>query len=165
MTTPRSDATATTAGRAAGTATNTTVSTAVSTVTGTVTNSTVTGTVAGTGTGPAASTATGTALLTTAATIPAFTPPSFDRASVLAPGLVAEFLGALDRRAPSLKAAVAEARAGRYSAASLEAFVGLCLGCKIFGVLMRFGLIPEDVCEECNNVGARIRHLQEATAK
>ena len=50
-------------------------------------------------------------------------------------------------------------------AASLEAFVGLCLGCKIFGVLMRFGLIPEDVCKECNNVGARIRHLQEATAK
>lgn len=50
-------------------------------------------------------------------------------------------------------------------AASLEAFVGLCLGCKIFGVLMRFGWIPEEVCEACNNVGDRIRHLQEAAAK
>jgi hypothetical protein len=37
-------------------------------------------------------------------------------------------------------------------AASLEAFVGLCLGCKIFGLLMRVGVIPESVCEECNNV-------------
>lgn len=42
------------------------------------------------------------------------------------------------------------------SAASLEAFVGLCLGCKIFAALMRFGVIPEDVCEACNNVGARL---------
>lgn len=37
-------------------------------------------------------------------------------------------------------------------AASLEAFVGLCLGCKIFALLMRLGVIPESVCEECNNV-------------
>lgn len=50
-------------------------------------------------------------------------------------------------------------------AASLEGFVGYCLGCKIFGILMRFGLIPEEVCEECNNVGNRIRHLQEAAAQ
>ena len=41
-------------------------------------------------------------------------------------------------------------------AASLEAFVGLCLGCKVFAVLMRFGVIPEEVCEACNNVGLRI---------
>ena len=37
-------------------------------------------------------------------------------------------------------------------AASLEAFVGLCLGCKTFALLMRLGLIPESVCEECNKV-------------
>ena len=37
-------------------------------------------------------------------------------------------------------------------AASLEAFVGICLGCKIFALLMRLGLIPERVCEECNNL-------------
>jgi len=41
-------------------------------------------------------------------------------------------------------------------AASLEGFVGYCLGCKIFGVLMRLGVIPETVCEECNNVGLRM---------
>ena len=37
-------------------------------------------------------------------------------------------------------------------AASLEAFVGICLGCKIFALLMRLGVIPERVCEECNNL-------------
>ncbi len=46
------------------------------------------------------------------------------------------------------------------AAASLEAFVGLCLGCKIFALLMRFGVIPEDVCEACNNVGDRIRNVK-----
>jgi hypothetical protein len=40
-------------------------------------------------------------------------------------------------------------------AASLEAFVGLCLGCRIFAVLMRLGLIPEDICEECNDIWSR----------
>ncbi|MBV8691502.1 MAG: DUF4395 domain-containing protein [Actinobacteria bacterium] len=40
-------------------------------------------------------------------------------------------------------------------AASLEAFVGLCLGCKAFALLMRAGVIPESVCEECNNIGLR----------
>jgi hypothetical protein len=34
-------------------------------------------------------------------------------------------------------------------AASLEAFVGLCLGCKVFAGLMRIGVIPESVCERC----------------
>jgi hypothetical protein len=37
-------------------------------------------------------------------------------------------------------------------AASLEAFVGLCLGCKAFGLLMRLGVIPETVCERCNDL-------------
>jgi hypothetical protein len=40
-------------------------------------------------------------------------------------------------------------------AASLEAFVGFCLGCVIFGFLQNRGLIPEDVCEACNNVSLR----------
>jgi hypothetical protein len=40
-------------------------------------------------------------------------------------------------------------------AASLEAFAGFCLGCAIFGFLQRRGLIPEDVCEACNNVSLR----------
>lgn len=40
-------------------------------------------------------------------------------------------------------------------AASLESFVGFCLGCKIFGVLMRLGVIPETVCEACGDVSLR----------
>lgn len=42
-------------------------------------------------------------------------------------------------------------------AASLEAFAGFCLGCAIFGLLQRRGLIPADVCEACNNVSFRRR--------
>lgn len=37
-------------------------------------------------------------------------------------------------------------------AASLEAFVGLCLGCKIFAIGMRLGLVPEEICESCNDL-------------
>jgi hypothetical protein len=40
-------------------------------------------------------------------------------------------------------------------AASLEAFAGFCLGCKAFALLMRAGVIPEDVCESCNDIWAR----------
>ncbi|WP_395925594.1 DUF4395 domain-containing protein [Arthrobacter sp. PM3] len=41
------------------------------------------------------------------------------------------------------------------AAASLEAFAGFCLGCAIFGFLQRRGVIPEDVCEACNNISLR----------
>lgn len=41
-------------------------------------------------------------------------------------------------------------------AASLEAFLGFCLGCVIFGQLMRWNLIPESVCAECNDISARL---------
>lgn len=34
-------------------------------------------------------------------------------------------------------------------AASLEAFFAFCLGCKIFALLIRSGVIPEQVCERC----------------
>ncbi len=40
-------------------------------------------------------------------------------------------------------------------AALLEAALGFCLGCRIFAVLMRAGLIPDDVCEECNDLSLR----------
>lgn len=40
-------------------------------------------------------------------------------------------------------------------AASLEAFVGFCLGCAIFGLLQRRGLIPAEICEACNNITLR----------
>ncbi|MHC6593020.1 DUF4395 domain-containing protein [Arthrobacter sp. C152] len=41
------------------------------------------------------------------------------------------------------------------AAASLEAFAGFCLGCAIFGFLQRRGLIPDDVCEACNDISLR----------
>lgn len=39
-------------------------------------------------------------------------------------------------------------------AASLEAFLGFCLGCKVFALLMRVGVIPREVCESCNDIWA-----------
>ena len=44
-------------------------------------------------------------------------------------------------------------------AAFLEAAFGLCLGCKAFGLLMRTGVIPESVCEECADLSARYPSL------
>ncbi len=41
-------------------------------------------------------------------------------------------------------------------AASLEAFVGLCLGCKVFAGLMRIGVVPESACEACADVSTRL---------
>ena len=40
------------------------------------------------------------------------------------------------------------------SAAFLESALGLCLGCKAFAVLMRVGVVPEEVCERCNDIWA-----------
>src|SRR5271157_2217405 len=37
-------------------------------------------------------------------------------------------------------------------AATLESVFGLCLGCKAFAALMRAGVIPNEVCERCNNI-------------
>ncbi|GAB20406.1 hypothetical protein GOEFS_115_00460 [Gordonia effusa NBRC 100432] len=40
-------------------------------------------------------------------------------------------------------------------AALLESVLGFCLGCTIFGFLQRVGVIPDTVCEACNNIWAR----------
>ncbi len=40
-------------------------------------------------------------------------------------------------------------------AAGLEAALGLCLGCQIFALLMRVGVIPREVCERCADLGWR----------
>ena len=37
-------------------------------------------------------------------------------------------------------------------AATLESVFAICLGCKVFAVLMRAGVIPESVCERCNDI-------------
>lgn len=40
-------------------------------------------------------------------------------------------------------------------AATLEAAFAFCIGCKIFAVLMRAGVISESVCADCNDVSGR----------
>jgi hypothetical protein len=42
-------------------------------------------------------------------------------------------------------------------AATLESVFAYCVGCKVFALLMRAGVIPEDVCEECNDIWNRSR--------
>ncbi|HEV7887721.1 MAG TPA: DUF4395 domain-containing protein [Acidimicrobiales bacterium] len=39
--------------------------------------------------------------------------------------------------------------------ATLESVFALCVGCKVFAVLMRLGVIPPEVCEACNNISLR----------
>jgi hypothetical protein len=36
--------------------------------------------------------------------------------------------------------------------ATLEATLGFCAGCVVFGQLMKWGWVPQDTCERCNNV-------------
>lgn len=44
-------------------------------------------------------------------------------------------------------------------AAALEAFAGFCLGCRIFGLLMKAGVVPSSVCEDCEDLSLRIPAL------
>jgi len=46
------------------------------------------------------------------------------------------------------------------AAAMLESVFGLCLGCKVFTVLMRLGLVPEAVCEACADITDRHPELR-----
>jgi HAMP domain-containing protein len=40
-------------------------------------------------------------------------------------------------------------------ASGLESILAFCVGCQLFALLMRVGLIPESVCLECAHVGLR----------
>ncbi|GAA4411136.1 DUF4395 domain-containing protein [Fodinibacter luteus] len=46
--------------------------------------------------------------------------------------------------------------------ASLEAVVGFCAGCYVFGLLMRVGLVPEETCAACNDISLRRRETAAA---
>jgi len=47
--------------------------------------------------------------------------------------------------------------------AFLEAALGFCVGCKMFNLLMRVGIIPESVCVECSDISSRLaRQTQSA---
>lgn len=37
-------------------------------------------------------------------------------------------------------------------AASLEAFFGICIACRLFPFLVRLGLVPKEACESCNDL-------------
>ena len=41
-------------------------------------------------------------------------------------------------------------------AAGLESIFGYCIGCRVFALLMRAGLIPADVCHECADISDRL---------
>jgi hypothetical protein len=41
------------------------------------------------------------------------------------------------------------------AAALLESAFAICLGCKAFAVLIRAGVVPEQVCERCNSIWTR----------
>jgi len=45
-------------------------------------------------------------------------------------------------------------------AAFLEAAFGFCLGCRIFAGLIKAGVVPDSVCEECNDLSLRIPALR-----
>jgi hypothetical protein len=38
------------------------------------------------------------------------------------------------------------------AAATLESVFAFCIGCRIFGVLMHVGVIPQHVCERCDDI-------------
>jgi hypothetical protein len=48
---------------------------------------------------------------------------------------------------------------GLVFAAGLEAVFGFCLGCQIFGILMKFGVIPQSVCDECADFANRAKRM------
>ena len=41
------------------------------------------------------------------------------------------------------------------AAAALEGFLGFCLGCTMFGWLIRWGVIPDSICADCGDLAAR----------
>lgn len=40
--------------------------------------------------------------------------------------------------------------------ATLESAFAICVGCLVFGELMKRGVIPPEVCEACNNISLRV---------
>jgi hypothetical protein len=44
---------------------------------------------------------------------------------------------------------------GLIGASALEGFFGYCVGCTVFGWLIRAGVVPPSVCAECGDLAAR----------
>ena len=49
-------------------------------------------------------------------------------------------------------------------AAVLESGLGLCLGCIVFNQLIRWGLVPASVCQECADISGRLSERVRARA-
>ena len=49
-------------------------------------------------------------------------------------------------------------------AAGLESIFAVCLGCQVFAMLMRVGLVPENVCLECADVSGRLNAAHPRTS-
>ena len=79
-------------------------------------------------------------------------PKRFAQAIGLTFGIVALVLVALDQ--PMASRVVI---AGLVGAAFLESAFAFCLGCVMFGWLMRLGVIPQHICEECNDISSRLK--------
>jgi hypothetical protein len=47
------------------------------------------------------------------------------------------------------------------AAAFLESALGICLGCRMFSVLMRVGVVPDEVCAACADITMRYPELRE----
>lgn len=64
--------------------------------------------------------------------------------------------GALLAVAAGASTAAVVLMAGLVFAATLESVFGFCLGCVVFARLMAWGVIPDDVCEDCNDISRRL---------
>ena len=77
------------------------------------------------------------------------------------PKRFAQGIGALLSTLALVLAVTGAGTAGRVTvalvvvAATLESAAGFCIGCTIFGVLMRRGIVPGSVCEACNDIRLR----------
>jgi hypothetical protein len=77
------------------------------------------------------------------------------------PKRFAQGIGAAFTLAASITTLAAGWSVGRWilvpliGAASLEGFFGYCLGCTIFGLLIKLKLVPANVCAECSDLSAR----------
>ena len=86
-------------------------------------------------------------------------PKRFAQAIGLAVSSVAMFLHFRQGRTGAAKVALGLL----VVAAGLEAGFGFCLGCKVFALGMRFGLVPEETCRECSDIWARTAQQKESS--
>ncbi|SDB92861.1 protein of unknown function [Raineyella antarctica] len=92
----------------------------------------------------------------------AFTPKRFAAGigAVMTAALTVLWLVRFAAPAPGLGVAMLVIAAVMVLFPALEAVLGLCVGCKIFGLLGRVGLISEDVCVDCVRPSARAERVK-----